>query len=1187
MTAINKNFIVKNGLQVGNDLIVANADSNKVGIASTIPTSTLSVGGQIAADQVVVSGVSTLTQLKGTQASYTQVDAGSLYAASGIVTALTGSNINVSGEVKSNRLVIGIAGSIFSVTSAGVGVGTTLPTQEFEVVGDANVTGALSALVVNSNVKSTGVSTFARADIANLQATDINIIGISTLGFANATKLTVSSNTTLGITTVTGSLVASQINVTGVTTIGNVNVTQINATGFSTFSYIGVANSVAIGTDRYTSALSIGNISEIVSLRGGLSVKTLPNSSTIGEAAIYIEEQSGNEGWYLNVDVDGDLNFNNSSSAIHSVEFLDNDDVLVRKGNLGIGTTNATDALTVFGNARITGVTTLTSTTTSALNATQLNVSGVSTFAGITTVTGSTLFSKQLNVSGVSTFVDATTHQKGISVTGVANVTGVNATGIITASSFSGNATSATYASNAGVATYASTAGVSTYTSNAGVATYASTAGVSTSVNGGTGDLTQLNVTGVSTLGVTGVSQLNVTGVSTFAGITTVTGSTLFSKQLWVSGVTTVTDLKATQTTITGVSTLGVVNGSQLSITGVTTLSTTNTNGLGASQLNVSGVSTLGVTGASQLNVTGVTTVTDLKATQTTITGVSTLGIVNGSQLSITGVTTATDLKATQTTISGVSTLGVTTATVLSTNTLRVAGISTYVTGPILVGSATSTGTADQKLQVTGKAYVSSSVGIGSTNPTTALDVVGNVKVVGTVSADSFSGTGIVTSIIDGAGSDAVLVAPGVYKIDLYGSAIGEAWGTVQNGSGEIGVRTDVLVGMGTTVPPEYTLDVYAKYAEEAARFLVQGSNIYAPFIVNSNVQVNNLNAQYLGGKSAPSGTIVGTTDSQTLTNKTLTVPVITGTGATYSGATSGSVTLKATAIAGSNTITLPATTGNVVTTGDSGTVTGTIVASDTITNTNINSAAAIAYSKLNLASGIVNNDINASAAIAITKLASSTISGISLGSNLNNLTIGSYLTQNGQTYNGSTARTVAVDADSLNTASKVVVRDGAGNFAAGIVTVTTLSATNENVSGISTLGNLKTLPLLEKVNVVAGTANATTNIDVLTSNVWMFTTAATANWTHNIRGNASISLNTLMATGDSIVVTILAKCGVGKSYSTDITIDGGAQTEMWAGGTAPTAGLSTANYDMYTWTIVKTASATFSVFPAQSQFGA
>jgi hypothetical protein len=1040
-------------------LAISNETTNRVGIASTVPTHTLSVGGQVFADAVIVAGVSTLSQLKGTQISYTQVDAGNLYASVGVVTALTGSNIDVSGELKSTRLAIGVAGSIFSATSSGVGVGTTLPTKDFEVVGDVNVTGAISATIVNSNVNSVGVSTFASIDSSNLEVTDFNVLGISTLGFANATKLTVSSNTTLGITT-TGPLTASQLNITGLTTIGNINASQLSVSGVSTFAnlVVGTANSVAIGTNTYVASLTIGDVSTVVAQRGGMAVKTLPNSSTVAESAIYIEEQSGNEGWYLTVDVDGDLNFNNSSSSIHSVEFLDDDSVVIRKGHLGIMTSVAQDALTVLGNARITGVTTLTTTTTSALNASQLNVTGVSTFAGITTVTGSTLFSKQVDVSGVSTFRDATTYQKGISVTGVANVTGVNATGVITATTFSGNATTASYASNAGVATYAS---------NAGVATYASNAGISTNVSGGYASLTQLNVTGVSTL--------------------------------------------------------GVINGSQLNVSGVTTLSTTNTNGLSASQLSVTGFSTLGVT----------------------------------------------------------------TSTVLSTNTLKVAGISTYVTGPILVGSASSTGTSNQKLQVTGNAYVSGSVGIASTNPTTALDVVGNVKVLGTITGNGFSGPGIITSIIDGAGSDAVEVSPGVYKIDLYGSAVGEAWGTVLNGSGEIGVRTDVLVGMGTTVPPEYTLDVYAKYAEEAARFLVQGSNIYAPFIVNSNVQVNNLNAEYLAGKSAPSGTIVGTTDSQTLTNKTLTVPIITGLGATFSGATSGSVTLKATATAGTNTITLPATTGNVVTTGDSGTVTSNMIANDTILNADINSSAAIVYSKLSLGNSIVNADINTSAAIAVSKLAANTISGVTLGSNLSNLTIGSYLTQNGQTYNGSAAKTVAVDADTANTASKVVVRDASGNFAAGTVTVNTLSATHENVTGISTLGNLKTLPLLEKVNVVAGTANGTSNIDVLTSNVWVFTTNASANWTHNIRGNASTSLNNIMATGDSLVVTILAKKSSTTHYATDITIDGSAQTELWLGGAAPTVGLTASNYDMYTWTIIKTAANTYTVLGSQSQYGA
>jgi sugar lactone lactonase YvrE len=54
---------------------------------------------------------------------------------------------------------------------------------------------------------------------------------------------------------------------------------------------------------------------------------------------------------------------------------------------------------------------------------------------------------------------------------------------------------------------------------------------------------------------------------------------------------------------------------------------------------------------------------------------------------------------------------------------LNVTGISTFTNGPVLVGSGTSTGTASQRLQVTGGAYVSGSVGIGTTNPQDTLDV--------------------------------------------------------------------------------------------------------------------------------------------------------------------------------------------------------------------------------------------------------------------------------------------------------------------------------------------------------------------------------------------------------------------------------------------------------------------------------
>jgi hypothetical protein len=66
-----------------------------------------------------------------------------------------------------------------------------------------------------------------------------------------------------------------------------------------------------------------------------------------------------------------------------------------------------------------------------------------------------------------------------------------------------------------------------------------------------------------------------------------------------------------------------------------------------------------------------------------------------------------------------------------------------------------------------------------------------------------------------------------------------------------------------------------------------------------------------------------------------------------------------------------------------------------------------------------------------------------------NALTAGTYLTSGG-TFDGSTARTFAVDATSANTASKVVARDGSGNFSAGTITasLTGNASTATNVAG-------------------------------------------------------------------------------------------------------------------------------------------
>jgi len=123
-----------------------------------------------------------------------------------------------------------------------------------------------------------------------------------------------------------------------------------------------------------------------------------------------------------------------------------------------------------------------------------------------------------------------------------------------------------------------------------------------------------------------------------------------------------------------------------------------------------------------------------------------------------------------------------------------------------------------------------------------------------------------------------------------------------------------------------------------------------------------------------------------------------------------------------------------------------------------------------------------------------------------------------------------------------------------------------------------------ERTTVTATAATGTINFDAITQGVLYYTTNASANWTLNVRGNSSTSLNTLLATGDSITVVFLATQGSTAYYQTAFQIDGSAVTPKWQGGTAPAAG-NVSSIDSYVFTIIKTGSATFTVFGSQTKF--
>jgi hypothetical protein len=123
-----------------------------------------------------------------------------------------------------------------------------------------------------------------------------------------------------------------------------------------------------------------------------------------------------------------------------------------------------------------------------------------------------------------------------------------------------------------------------------------------------------------------------------------------------------------------------------------------------------------------------------------------------------------------------------------------------------------------------------------------------------------------------------------------------------------------------------------------------------------------------------------------------------------------------------------------------------------------------------------------------------------------------------------------------------------------------------------------------EQAVISATAATGAINIDVSTSSVNIRTSNATANYTLNVRGSASVTLDSLMATGDSLTVTFESPNGGTPYYATAYTIDGNAVTPKWLGGTAPAAGNASAT-DVYMLQIRKTAAATFTCIASQSKF--
>ena len=270
--AINKNFVVKNGLEVNQKLILADAVTGKVGIGTSVPGYLLDVAGGIGATDVYVKN------------NFYTVGVGTF----------------------ATKLSVGSGGTILTGVGGSVGIGTALPAYLLDVrspvstgatalyvKGDARITGDL---VVEDDITLDEV-TVRNITVTNQETTLYsNVTGVSTIATLGVTGISTTRNfivtgvSTIATLGVTGLTTTQNLNVTGIATIATLGVTgtstarNLQVTGVSTLGTLQVSSGVVTATAGVVTYYGDGSkLTGIIASSGG-SIGIQSGGVTVGTA---------------------------------------------------------------------------------------------------------------------------------------------------------------------------------------------------------------------------------------------------------------------------------------------------------------------------------------------------------------------------------------------------------------------------------------------------------------------------------------------------------------------------------------------------------------------------------------------------------------------------------------------------------------------------------------------------------------------------------------------------------------------------------------------------------------------------------------------------------------------------------------------------------------------------------------